>query len=76
MATILGVQQGSVLSPLLFSLYLQDINDFLKDEDGVNISGQHFKAFFYADDLALVSDSIQGLQNLPDSLYITVKSGN
>ena len=66
--TLLGVQQGSILSPLLFALYFQDINEFLDDKDGLSVNGVSFKALLYADDLALTSDMIDGLQRLLDGL--------
>ena len=42
----LGVRQGECLSPFLFSMHLNDIENILieKGLDGINV--QHFKMFF------------------------------
>ena len=58
-----GVRQGGVLSPLLFSLYVDDLLVKLKENGiGCNI-GQHFVgAFGYADDLILLSPTVYGME--------------
>ena len=58
-----GVRQGGVLSPLLFSLYVDDLLVKLKNNGiGCHI-GHHFVgAFGYADDLILLSPSVQGME--------------
>ncbi len=62
---IVGVRQGSVLSPLLFSVYVDDMLRCLhRSKIGCQIKYIYFNAFMYADDLLLVSISISDLQKL------------
>ena len=65
-----GVQQGAILSPILFAIFLNDLTDILQDDDGVDLSENCcLKILKYADDIVLVSNSIEGLQNHVDKLY-------
>lgn len=52
-----GVRQGSVLSPLLFIIYMDNIMKNIIEADGYATS-----TFAYADDVALISDSVEILQ--------------
>ena len=67
--TFVGVQQGAVLSPVLFTLYLNDLNQCLSDVYGVYLNGTYIKAILYADDICLVSNSAEGLQSHITKLY-------
>ena len=53
----LGVRQGSVLSPFLFALYLDDLSDLCSSIKGCGI-------VLYADDILLLSTSITQLERL------------
>lgn len=53
----LGVRQGSVLSPYLFAIYLDDIADHRSN-------GRFSYIILYADDILLLSPSLSELQNL------------
>ena len=57
-----GVRQGGVLSPYLFSLYVDDVITALRNS-GYGISvGNIFTGILYADDIILLSCSFYGLQ--------------
>ena len=60
---MLGVKQGESLSPFLFSMYINDIEEFFirKGVEGTEMG--MLKSFIYADDMALFSESKEGLQN-------------
>ena len=67
----LGVRQGECLSPFLFSMFLNDIEDtYIKSGIG-GIDVDMFKVFLilYADDIVLFADTKIELQNSLDLLY-------
>lgn len=76
-----GVRQGESLSPLLFSLYINDLEHFLKEQDveglktvsdDIEIELDYYLKLFlilYADDTALLAESKNDLQKQLDSLY-------
>ena len=66
-----GVFQGESLSPTLFSFFLNDINDFMKEDPaiGINIYQFYIALLLFADDMVLFSSSRFGLQNGLDRLF-------
>lgn len=62
-----GVKQGCILSPILFSLYLNDLPNVLSG--GVNVANTNIKILLYADDIVLLSDSADVLQIMINELY-------
>ena len=60
-----GVRQGGVLSPDLYSIYVDDLIRVLKSSGiGCYLHRSFAAAPFYADDLVVMSPSLKGLQRL------------
>ena len=60
-----GTRQGSVLSPILFSVYLDDLLISLRKlQLGCHIGGWWFGALGYADDLILLAPNREVLQSM------------
>ena len=60
-----GVKQGGVISPLLFSIYIDNLFAALKQLGlGCHVGLTYAGAFGYADDIALISPSIYGIKKM------------
>ena len=67
----LGVSQGGVLSPYLFTQFLSDMKDYLDETCGVCLSCDEILLhLLWADDLILTSSTHQNLQQQLDNLYL------
>ena len=66
-----GVRQGECLSPFLFAIYLNDIEQeyITKGADGVDTGFLKLFLLLYADDIVIFSEKPEGLQNGLNILY-------
>ena len=67
-----GVKQGDPLSPLLFGLFIDEIEQWLKDQSpasGVELGSRMLQMLLYADDLVLLARCPKALQQQLDVLH-------
>jgi hypothetical protein len=69
--TNIGVKQGCIFLPTLFSLYINDLIDHFGPEcEPLELNRKPISCLLYADDIDLLSDSAKGLQKSLNILKI------
>ncbi|KAH9293842.1 hypothetical protein KI387_040956, partial [Taxus chinensis] len=70
----IGVKQGCPLSPTLFGIYIDELEDFLRDHiqegDGCLLHHVLIYILLFADDVVLLASSAEGLQRQLDALAL------
>ena len=61
------MKQGDVMSPILFSMYMNDLATGIKDLNcGVTIDVMKVSILLYADDIVLIAPKEESLQKMLD----------
>jgi hypothetical protein len=61
-----GLREGSVLSPILYAIFIDGIIDEMRACIGVKVGSFNYKALLYVDDIILISESAEDLQTMLD----------
>ena len=71
----IGVKQGCPLSPTLFGMYVYEVSDYIDREGdrGAQLAGTWIPLLLYVDDIALISESPEGMQRQLDALHSFAK---
>ena len=70
----LGLKQGCPLSPILFNIYISDLEPYLRDPGSdITLHDTAISHFLYADDLVIIANSKEGLQKKLDGLGLFAK---
>ena len=59
-----GLMQGSILSPILYALFVNDLPEKLRNKSRFDFGDTKAASFFYADDIAIIADDREQLQSM------------
>ena len=60
-----GIRQGSLLSPIYFNMYINDLlQDLACEHHGCKVGRCNINVLGYADDVTLISNRVTDLQNM------------
>jgi len=66
-----GVRQGCVMSPILFSLFINGLaREINKQGKGVDIGGRRVRLLMYADDIVLLAESAKDLHSVQQAVAV------
>ncbi len=60
--TNVGIKQGDNLSPTLFNIFIDDVTDYLSENDDIVLNGVNVSTLLYADDLLILTKSPTKMQ--------------
>ena len=68
--SLIGLKQGEVLSPLLFSLFVEDLEMFILNRDscGITLEEITVNLLLFADDMVILAETPEDLQKSLNSL--------
>jgi hypothetical protein len=73
--TTVGARQGCILSPVLFNIYLENMQETLDNfESSISIGGRHVNNLRFVDDIDLIAGSESELQELTTKLETVTKN--
>ena len=72
-----GVKQGAVLSAIIFCVYIDDlISQLRRNRTGCWVNGDYVGVIVYADDIVLLSPTLDGLQEMIHTCSTYAKNHN